>query len=449
MGCSELIKIIYTATKVEKEELRLPIIELSSKFMNENRIKHGVIYVKFGKWIGSFKINKNDQLARNTIGLQEKSLPFDIPLHLYYEMKFKDDTLHIGPIIAFIAVKKKANLTLKLLEQNKDRFENYEDIGGLLFVCAWESIDLSKETIEGYYYNPHATDVLTRWKKGYFPYPDAIFKKLTLPWEKEKQLQLKLENKIFNTNRFTKLDLWNVFSSNHYLKKYLPFTIEYKSKMDLVSMLESYDTIYCKPVSGSKGNGIYMIKKEAGAVSITNSKKEKKYLNRREEVNLYLESIMNNERYLLQQGIPTLYRNKHVDFRLYLQKDKDNQWVCQGTVGRVGQEGSVITNLQQIAHLTDGLKAIKVVFHVTEEEAKRILHDTIKVCMNLCEALQGKLGHYGDIALDVIIDQYQKPWILEVNNGYGTKSLQVLNDTEMLKRLKTTPFQYAKHLAGF
>ncbi|WP_239454316.1 YheC/YheD family protein [Bacillus suaedaesalsae] len=443
------MKIIYKNNRIEGRKSELPIIELSSSFMKKNIINEGTINVKFGNWLGTFTLKKNEQLTENVIALEKKSLPFDIPAHLPYEMNYKGNTLHIGPIIAFIAVKKTRNLTHKLLEQNKDRFEDYKEIGGLLFVCSGDAIDFSKETIEGYYYNPNATDALTRWKKGTFPFPDSIFKKLTLPMEKERELQKKLENKVFNTNRFSKLDLWRAFSSNNNLRNYLPYTIEYESIGALSRMVQNFETVYVKPVIGLKGIGIFMIKYEEDYFSITNHEKEKKYFKSISEVDLYLTTIIGNERYLIQQGIPTIHKNKHVDFRLYFQKDKYHRWVCQGTLGRVGQEGSVITNLQQIAHLADGLKAIKIVFHESEEEAKRILYETINVCIHLCQALQGKLGHYGDIALDVIIDQHQKPWILEVNNGYGTKSLRALNDMDLLKRLKTTPFQYAKSLAGF
>ncbi|KAA0546578.1 hypothetical protein FZW96_15160 [Bacillus sp. BGMRC 2118] len=444
-----MINIMYTNTEIKERQSRLPLMEISSRFMRNNRIKDTKVNVKIGTWVRTFEIQKNEELTEKTITIQKGSLPFEIPTDLLYEMKYEHNTLHIGPVIAFIAVKKNKNLTLKVLEKNKNRFEDYSEIGGLLFVCAGEAVDFSKDTIEGYYYNPIATDAVTRWKKGEFPFPDSIFKKLTLPLEKESRLQAILGNKVFNTNRFSKLDLWRAFSTSPKLNKYLPYTSRYDSKEDLQWMLQDFETVYIKPVSGSKGIGIFMIMKEGNTIIVNNYKKEKQSFHSLSEVDQYLRSMIKGNAYLIQQGIPTTYKNKHVDFRFYFQKDYSHRWICQGSIGRVGQEGSIITNLQQIAHLTEGLRAIKIVFHVKENEAKRILNEAIEVCMKLCEELHGKLGHYGDIALDVIIDQHYKPWILEVNNGYGTKSLEAIQNTDLLKRLKTTPFQYAKSLAGF
>jgi hypothetical protein len=177
--------------------------------------------------------------------------------------------------------------------------------------------------------------------------------------------------------------------------------------------------------------------------------KEKKRFKSIEQVNELIEKMVPTAKYIIQQGVPTVYKNKQFDFRLYFQKNKQMEWVCQGIIGRVAQEESIVTNLKHIAHLTTGDKTIKIVFKVGDIEAKAIMNQTVEVCKELCKLLDQRLGHFGDVALDVIIDHTFKPWILEVNNLYGKKSLYHLQEYEVINKLNITTMEYATFLAGF
>jgi predicted ATP-grasp superfamily ATP-dependent carboligase len=78
------------------------------------------------------------------------------------------------------------------------------------------------------------------------------------------------------------------------------------------------------------------------------------------------------------------------------------------------------------------------------------MESTIEKCKEVCKLIDQEIGHYGDLAIDVILDKEKHPYILEINNRiYGTKSLIKLGKRKMFKRIRTTPLAYAKALAGF
>ncbi|MGM7720457.1 YheC/YheD family endospore coat-associated protein [Metabacillus sp. Hm71] len=448
-----MIKIIYLSDKQKNNHIgsntneynnQLPKIELSRSFLKYYLINSREVIIKFGHWSQAFYVNKSNDLSDNEIGIPSNILPFSIPDELVYDFKVDGNIIHIGPFIAYIAKNKFKQLSPNLLEKNKNRFKLEEAQGRLIMICASDSIDPVNKTITGYYYQP----TKGKWAKEVFPFPDSIFKKIQIPDEIETSLENVIGGKLFNTNPFNKFQLWEACSTNEKVKLFLPETRLYKTFHDLEEMLEKFETVYMKPIKGRQGKGIIVVKKENNEFHIINIEKEKMVYQTIYEVNRYMQKKLKMN-YIIQQGVSTIYNNKKFDFRLYFQKNREKKWVCQGVIGRVAQENSIITNLKHVVHLTEGGKMLKIIFKIGEEEASEILKRTIEVSRELCEHIDQKLGHFGDVALDVIIDHNFKPWILEVNHLYGKKSLKILEDNEVINKLDATPLEYAISLAGF
>ncbi|KKI92663.1 hypothetical protein WQ54_08625 [Bacillus sp. SA1-12] len=446
-----MIKIIYLTDKKNNTRLgsielqsRLPKILLSRSFLKHYLIRSREVIIKFGYWSQTFSVKKSNDLSENEIGLTRGTIPFTIPDELVYDIKVDGNVIHIGPFIAYIAKNKFKQLTPNLLEKCKNRFKLDEAKVPFLIICSSESINPANKTITGYYYQPKTG----KWKKEDFPFPDSIFKKLRIPEEIELSLENVIGGKLFNTNPFNKFQLWEACSADEKVKMFLPETKLYKTSNDLEEMLKKFDTVYMKPVKGQQGKGIFVVKKEGNGFLIINRSKEKRFYRTVNEADKYLHRIIKVD-YIIQQGVSTIYNNKKFDFRLYLQKNRQKEWICQGVIGRVAQENSIITNLKHVAHLTDGQKMLKIIFKLGDEEAEEIMNRTIEVSRQICEVLDQKLGHFGDVALDVIIDHDFNPWILEVNNLYGKKSLKILEDNEVISKLDATPLEYAISLAGF
>ncbi|MCD8503412.1 MAG: YheC/YheD family protein [Bacillaceae bacterium] len=97
-----------------------------------------------------------------------------------------------------------------------------------------------------------------------------------------------------------------------------------------------------------------------------------------------------------------------------------------------------------------GVEAIKKVFDLQERDAFKKEQEMIQACTVICEQLSNCCGNYGDVGVDVILDENQKVWVLEVNKLHDHKfPLYALEDEQMYYKVITTPFEYASYLAGF
>lgn len=445
-----MIKVVYKAIgkiNTQEEKIKLPKIQLSNAFLKYYQIHSSEVTLKFGQWTRRFIVNINNKLSDKEIGLPRDTLPFPIPEKMFFDIRVNLDVIHIGPFVAFIAMNKLQHISMSTLEIYKNRFKLHEDSGKFILICASDSIDTSNQTISGYYY--HSKGIKKkRWVNAVFPYPDSVFKKIRIPEDINRSLRNVIGNKLFNTNFFNKYELWEACKDEN-VKQYLPETRLYQSFSDLVEMLSKHETLYMKPIKGLKGIGIFVIRKEDNGILLINNRKEKVLFHTIHQLNLFLDKLLLKKEYLIQQGVPTIYKNKQFDFRLYFQKNYQQDWVCQGIIGRVAQEESIVTNLNHLAHITTGEKTIRIIYKIKDLEAKKVMNDTITACKSLCEILDEKLGHFGDVAIDVIIDHDFRPWILEVNNLYGKKSLHLLQENALLDTIHLTPLEYASSLAGF
>ncbi|QGS69215.1 hypothetical protein CV093_15515 [Oceanobacillus sp. 143] len=119
-------------------------------------------------------------------------------------------------------------------------------------------------------------------------------------------------------------------------------------------------------------------------------------------------------------------------------------------VGRFGKKKSIITNSKFLDFLMQGREALKELLAISEKEAMKLEVEMIQAAIATCKVIDQELGHYGDVAIDMIIDQDRNIWILEVNNHfYGYRKHLEVESKEANQRVRQTPFEYAKALCGF
>lgn len=409
------------------------------------------VTIQFGHWKHQTFIEVDDQLPENTIAMPNYWFKgYNIPTELPYEIVVKKNTILIGPVIAFIFRRWKSNLTLEALEKCKNRFKGYENINGLIYVCAGDGINLDDQTVEGYAYNPYGSNKNERWKYGVFPLPGAIFKRRSIPRNIQTRLEKVIGRKVFNSFAFNK---WQLYKSvtGYEVKKYFPQTKRLTSSKVLQKMLEAFPVVYLKPRGSFKGKGIYRVQKQGQQIIFTTRNQEKVVYDSIDSAEAVLERFIASKHYLIQQGIEVNYKeNHHVDFRLFLQKNSKKEWVCQGFVGRFGKKKSIITNSKFLDFLMQGREALKELFTISEKAAMNIEAEMIQVGIDTCKVMDLEIGHYGDVAIDMIVDQHQNIWVLEVNNHfYGYRKHLEVESMEAIQRIRQTPFEYAKTLCGF
>lgn len=410
------------------------------------------VYVQYGNLKEEMVVKVDNSVGIECIGLPESFRQYyTIPENIPYEIKIDGGTVKIGPIIAFIPTTRSNLLTPRSLKFHEKRLRKYRDIKGLFVITAGDGINTQRRSVQGYYYNHGGKDIRSRWVKGVFPYPDVLYKRRRLNKIVRQSLFNEIgEDHVINSDLFNKKELWDSISSDDEVRQYFPYTEELKDFQQIKNLLIKYPVLYLKPTDGSQGSGIIKIErfKEKNTVQITNRKMSKKNLYNIDFAERYLRKMIRKP-YLIQQGIQSEMDGHKVDFRAYLQKNYSGKWNLQGIIARTAKKDSIVTNLRFVEKLLIGDDAFKYTLKVDQATLKDISERIRHTCMLICEEIDKKLGNYGDVAIDFIIDKELNIWILEINKAYTIQSLKILKQYRLYSRLLTTPIEYAKYLAGF
>lgn len=163
-----------------------------------------------------------------------------------------------------------------------------------------------------------------------------------------------------------------------------------------------------KGAFGQISAGIYKVIKSDKGYEFTNRFGKQSKLANIEEISKFLKGInKKNGSYIVQQGVKgKKLENRNFDMQVVLQKDENKEWSCTSTIARFGGTGNVTSNIGLGGLAKRGREALKEIFNLTEEEAKE--KEIVRVCSKACESLDNSIGHYGDLGVDVIIDENGK-----------------------------------------
>jgi hypothetical protein len=408
------------------------------------------LILSVGSWKREVDIDFNSELGRNTIVISKGIFPnFFVPEELDYEIKIAGRELRLGPVISYLLEAKREYITPERLEKLRVYYNNHGSLRGLMFISAVDQINLSDKTMEGFYFNGEA------WREGVFPYPGAIYRKADIPETVYEDLINNIGDRIFNSYFFDKWETWEILSTYPHLRKHLPHTERLDGLETLDRMLELHKTVYLKQARGYKAKGIIRAEKQEGAYQFTYRLKGVKTIGEREEAAAFIKELNEVKKgrnfYLVQQAVTVKkYQNRPYDFRVVLQKDKSKQWSCTGIIARFGKRESIATNFLLSGYALPCYEALKRVFRMSEREVFLKQQEIVNICLEVCGALDKAIGNYGDLGIDVMVDENKKVWILEINKTHDHKfPLYSINDTRMYSSIITKPFEYARALAGF
>lgn len=431
--------------------------------------------------IGDFRrvlpVKVNQTLKENTIEIPRNELIGSTELETFpYEVKIENGGLRIGPVIAFVVKKKMKNLTQSVLKEYMEYFSNYDQIKGLVYICAADSFDISRQKVTGYAFKPHHKD---SFQYGIYPIPDVIYRRTKLDKRTLKFINDSTNAKVFNEYVFNKWELYSLLKSRVDILKHLPNTRRLQSTDDLQTMLNSYQQVFVKPVKGSLGKGIIKVKKVGNNFRFdfplmedstkfikylfrnTQEKKmllkklkSQKYILYRKQMSVQesreIINLLKKRDYIIQQAVHMKKAdNRCIDFRVIMQKDYHCKWNCNGIIARIGKKNSVISNFTLDGYALNGYEALIRLFGMTNEEAKEKVQEVIQLCQDTCLELERKYI-YGDLGFDVSIDEQDNIWILEVNKfHFHDYPIFALHDKKMYEKVVAAPLSYAKALARF
>lgn len=442
-------KNIFSLKRIVKEK---SVVTLHPERAKELGIYHRkIMSVSFGSCRQQVSFLTSLQVDISEIHLAENTLSsLRIPDYLLYEVIISNNEITLGPYIGLLLYKKGSHLTPKRLERLLAYTYEYNKINGAIVVFALDGVKTQNQVVEGFCYDP----CYNKWNNGLYPYPTAIYRKIGLTEEWKSHFLSVLGNRIFNNYYFNKWDTYQWLKEFHQLKIFLPDTNIYHNPESVIEMLKIFNKLYVKPVAGMRGNNIYKIHQEKDTVRISsfqNNSAIVQSFNNDGKLREYLSSVLQNGKYLVQQGLDLIeYNGSIIDFRIIMQKDRSFNWRCSGIIGRYGLPNSIVSNISKGGSAFKIQEFLKNHLGMSPGEIFIFKERVILFCKEACHVLD-ELGLLcGTLGLDIGIDKKGHLWLIEINNRDPDPTIALDVQNKLLYyKIKANCLHFAKGLAGF
>jgi hypothetical protein len=381
---------------------------------------------------------RNSNIVQLSKGIREALL---LPNDWNPRISSAGGVISLGPIIGILALRPFDRQTtyfhhIQRLALDKQMLVYVFEPGDI----DWEHQMIKGETINGV---------------GYFPFPAVIYDRLVVGKKNPKidEVRAKLASvfhiPFVNPTKLSiltrnKWETQKLLINEH--EKLLPEACLLEHPSDLKDMLNNYGEIYLKPVGGSLGKGIIrIIRRPTGIFWLNIKEKKSHHLENMDELFALINPLMKDNTYLIQEGIRRKqYKGKNVEIRVYMQKNGQQRWFRTGMVTRLTEE-DVMTEDSEV-----NLRVSKVMNQLYEDpfERRAVSQQLGKIARSIVETVERKTGTFGELAVDLCIDQYNCIKLLEINSKpdnlfsqIGAYQLRNLAGTRLLN--------YAASLAGY
>jgi glutathione synthase/RimK-type ligase-like ATP-grasp enzyme len=202
----------------------------------------------------------------------------------------------------------------------------------------------------------------------------------------------------------------------------------------LKKLLDRYGMAYVKPVSGSLGNGVMKVEREAQGTYRIHAGTRQKRLSTYREAYRWIDAHKRNRPYLAQRGIRVLrFGGRPVDFRVMIQRRSDRTWEVTGKLARVAHPLKAVTNGSQGGSIypVDRVLARKA----GRTRAQRLLRTFDRLARLTARRFGRFHPRMNELGLDIAVDGKLRAWILEVNTRPDPKPFKLLPDPAMLRRI--------------
>jgi glutathione synthase/RimK-type ligase-like ATP-grasp enzyme len=369
-----------------------------------------------------------------------------LPESLIYQVKISNSCILVGPVIGLLMGIHTHRYNPKHMQKYSDRLGVYNQVGGLLYAFSPKSINWIKHMAYGLFYNI----ATAKWEYGCFPLPEVIYRRdfHSNPAYIKKLMEY-TDGRLFNSYRFTKMDLYNYLSPDKGLKKYLPQT-ELSCNFEQVrKFIDLYQQVILKPIDLSRGRGICIIEKIDLIYKITDYRSKYPATSILYDYGSLERFFALNQnffdRYLIQQYLDLAkIGNSFFDIRVVMQKHKGQVWGCTGIECRVS-EHSHLTNISRGGYALTLDEALRKSF---VKDCKTLTFKIDEFCQNLCLHMDQMGHHFAEFGLDIAIDIDQNIWLIEANVFPSFRGFKKI-DRQTYLSIRYTPLLYALSLTEF
>jgi hypothetical protein len=248
---------------------------------------------------------------------------------------------------------------------------------------------------------------------------------------------------VFNAqNRYSKLRIHRVLSSNPSLRQHLPHSKTY-SRANLSKMIRIHDSLFIKPQRGSVGRGIMRIQRTAGENWSVRTPMGVQTLNTMAMLRK-VHRYVGHRLYMIQEGIPlATYQGRPYDIRVSVQRARGGKWQVTGMVGKVARRGSHVTNVAK----GGSVRRCAELFRQSGLPVAPTRLRVSSVSLRLAQYLGRKLHRIADLGLDIGISNSGKVYFIEMNCRDQRYSFAKAGMHDVFYRTYENPLRYAAYLA--
>lgn len=391
---------------------------------------------------------------------QQLLLPAPLKLNLDYDQT--DGTIRLGPLIGIFAGRCSRNT--KPFGEQTTFFRKLRCAADVLnsfcFAFSPNDIDWVNQTIKGSV-PPASGDESAGWQTYTLPFPDVIYdrglfqkgEKRQKATETRKILRNYPGVKMFNPAFFGKWKTHKLLSKHETLYMHLPETALYTGARDVLQFLQTHDTVYLKPSGGSSGKGIIRVTSSSSGFTVyyrTGGIVKTIYVTKRLELESCIEQMIGNRRYIIQQGLRLAkLQGCPFDIRILMQRNIHGQWRRTGMAIRVASPGNYISNLHAGGRAE---KISRVLPQVLPDYdlANKVVNDIRRICALIVSwVTTADHSLFGEIAIDLGIDDSGKVWIIELNAVPGRSIFRHIKSPKIRAQAISRPMEYALFISGF
>jgi hypothetical protein len=372
-----------------------------------------------------------------------------LPVDLVYQIQFSERKAIIGPTIGLLLGEKNHVYNLDYMEKFNDRFGEYHRYGGVTIAFSARSVDWEKRIAYGMIYDP----VKKHWRYDSTPIPSTLYRR-NFHQKKDNIRQLVdiTNNNLFNSYHFKKSDLY-LLKDTPEIKQHLPATFLLNNMEELIDFLIENKKIILKPVSLSRGRGIFILElnDETEGFSLydyRNMTKVQHRLKDKEGLQVLLKEFgIFKQKYLFQTYIPLLkVNNRSLDVRVVMQKYNKGKWQCTGIECRVAREDEDLTNISRGG---EAMTLETVIKKSSQDLSYSLVYrNIVNLCQRFCRIMDQRNDHFAEFGIDIALDEVGFPWILEANIYPSFKGFKKLDYDTYLK-IRNQPMFYAVQIQGF
>jgi glutathione synthase/RimK-type ligase-like ATP-grasp enzyme len=323
--------------------------------------------------------------------------------------------------------------------------------GVQILVFSTPSIDWYNKKINGLTYN---TEKKT-WNIEICPFPDIIYDRATFS-DKEKEAGKFVRERLTNEytipflnckSYFNKWKTHEILSQDPITAQYLPKTAIYFHPIQIIEFLDKYDSVYIKDSAGKLGKNIFKVKKyQDDMYSLKYQASGKNHfdiLSLQEIHKILIYDKLAEKNIIIQQGIDVAQLNEHpFDIRCLVQKNDSTNWEVVDKSVRIAAPGSVVTNVSSGGEVRNFNDVVPILF----SNSTGIYNEIDMLIIRVCDCLEKKYGHLGELGVDIAIDNKGKVWLIEINGKPAKLCIYRSGNLELIYKTCSNIAKYSKEL---